>query len=77
MTVKEFLENRTLVALEVAEDVLLSIVTEDTNVQVNSDTSSLVMGTPVQEITNFTLTDDNIIVGNLTFDINLLTVNSD
>ena len=77
MTIKEFLENRTLIALEVAEGILLSIATEDTNIQVNSDTSNLVMGTPVEEITNFTLTDDTIVAGNLTFNINLLTVNSD
>jgi hypothetical protein len=60
MTIKEYLQDKTLVSLQTANDILLGITTSEGSVQVNSDTSSLLMGAPIIGVTNFTLEEDLI-----------------
>jgi hypothetical protein len=60
MTIKEYLQDKTLVSLQTANDILLGITTSEGSVQVNSDTSSLIMGTPIIDVTSFTLEEDLI-----------------
>jgi hypothetical protein len=60
MTIKEYLQDKTLVSLQTANDILLGITTSEGSVQVNSDTSSLLMGAPIIGVTSFTLEEDLI-----------------
>lgn len=73
MTVQEYLENKTLTTLHIAEGVLLGITTEENGQQqVDSDTSSLTFGLPVLDVTDFTISGSVIETGSLSYDFSVL-----
>lgn len=60
MTVKEFLEGKTLSAVEVVNDVILNLVVEDAVYGISVDTSNIPSGLSLTRKTDFTF-DNNIL----------------
>lgn len=68
-TLQEYLEDKTLTSLQIAEGVLLGVTTlEDGLQQADSDTSNLIMGTPVVDVSEFTVSGSQVTTSDHTYD---------
>ena len=73
MKAKEFLDKKTLVAVETAGDLILNLVVDNVVYGLKVDTSSVEAGTKLQRTTNFKIEDD-ILTSN-SISVNLATTN--
>ena len=60
MTIKEFLQNNTLSAVETVENIIINLVCGETEYGIDVDTSNIPSGTLTTRTTNFTLTDNTL-----------------
>jgi len=71
MTLKEFLQDKTLSAVETVDghNLIVNIYVDETCYGLNVDMTNVVAGTMLTKREDFTLTDDMLSVGNITLDI--------
>ena len=71
MTLKEFLQNKTLSAVETVDghNLIVNIYVDETCYGLNVDMTNIVAGTMLTKREDFTLTDDMLSVDNITLDI--------
>jgi hypothetical protein len=60
MTIKEFLQDNTLSAVETVENIIINLVCGETEYGIDVDTSNIPSGTLTTRTTNFTLTDNTL-----------------
>ena len=60
MTIKEFLQDNTLSAVETVENIIINLVCGDTEYGIDVDTSNIPSGTLTTRTTNYTLTDNTL-----------------
>ena len=78
MTIKEFLQNKTLTSVEIINNLIINLIYDDTVFGINVDTSNIPSGTLVNRRTDFTLIGDILSVDDISIDItttNMLTDN--
>lgn len=71
MTLKEFLQDKTLSAVETVDghNLIVNIYVDETCYGLNVDMTNVVAGTMLTKREDFTLTDDMLSVDNITLDI--------
>ena len=71
MTLKEFLQDKTLSAIETVDghNLIVNIYVDETCYGLNVDMTNVVAGTMLTKREDFTLTDDMLSVDNITLDI--------
>jgi hypothetical protein len=69
MTAKEFLTDKTLQAIDIAAWTAINLVVDDLAYALASNTSNLQVGTPLQRVTDYIITDDVITYGEFTLDL--------
>ena len=71
MTLKEFLQNKTLSAVETVDgyNLIINIYVDNACYGLNIDTTNIVAGTSLTKREDFTLTEDILSVDNITIDI--------
>ena len=71
MTLKEFLQDKTLSAVETVDghNLIVNVYIDETCYGLNVDMSNIVAGTTLTKREDFTLTDDTLLVDNITLDI--------
>lgn len=71
MTLKEFLQDKTLSAVETVDghNLIVNIYVDETCYGLNADMTNIVAGTMLTKREDFTLTDDMLSVDNITLDI--------
>jgi len=75
MSLKEYLEGKTIICLEVVDDIILSIKIEESFIALDVDTTNIKQGTKVNLIYDFTIKNNIIFFNKLKFDtsnINIL-----
>jgi hypothetical protein len=60
MTIKEFLQDNTLSAVETVENIIINLVCGETEYGIDVDTSNIPSGTLTTRTTNYTLTDNTL-----------------
>jgi hypothetical protein len=60
MTIKEFLQDNTLSAVETVENIIINLVCGETEYGIDVDTSNIPSGTLTTRTTDFTLTDNTL-----------------
>jgi hypothetical protein len=71
MTAKQFLEGKTLTAVETVDSLILNLVIGEEVHGLEVDTSQIIGGTPLTRTNNFTITNDILTVDSLTLDLSL------
>lgn len=71
-TLKEFMNENEVTAFEVIDNLLISAVVGETSYALDVDTSNIPGGTLVTKVSDFSLNDDILTVGNITVDVNLI-----
>ena len=75
MTVKEYLVDKTLIAVETVEGLILNLVLENDSLQsLLVDTSNIQSGTPLNRTEDFVLTENDLTANGITIDINTTNV---
>ena len=69
-TLKQFLQDKTLLSFEMVGDIPLSVVTTETTRALDVDTSNIIGGTPLENITDFSMVGDIIFIKNIQLDTN-------
>ena len=71
MTLKEFLQDKTLSAVETVDghNLIVNIYVDETCYGLNVDMTNVVAGTMLTKREDFTLTDDTLSVDNISLDI--------
>jgi hypothetical protein len=69
VTAKEFLQDKTLKAIDVAQGTVLSLVIQNSAYGLDVDTSSIPYGTQVTRIEDFTIDGDTLTAGGITLDL--------
>ena len=71
MTLKEFLQDKTLSAVETVDghNLIINIYVDNAGYGLNIDTTNIVAGTSLTKREDFTLTEDILSVDNITIDI--------
>ena len=71
MTIKEYLEDKTLIAVEIVNSLIINLVTkEETQQGIEVDTSNIPAFTPLIRTENFILTDTELEANGIIIDIN-------
>ena len=73
MTLKEFLQDKTLTAVELVDfdcKQIINVYIDDAGYGLDIDTSSIPAGTPLEYITSFTLEADILSVSDISININ-------
>ena len=73
MTAKEFLNGKTLTAIETVENLILNLVIEESVYGLDIDTKTIKSGTKLTRTNDFTISGNTLTSGNLT--LNLDTTN--
>jgi hypothetical protein len=73
MTIKQFLQNNTLSAVETVENIIINLVCNDTEYGIDVDTSNIPSGTLTTRRTDYTLINDILSVD--TISVNTETTN--
>jgi hypothetical protein len=73
MTIKEFLQNKTLTSVDTVENIIINLICEDTIDGIDVDTSKIPSGTLITTRTDFTLVDNVLSVD--TISVNTETTN--
>lgn len=68
-TLKEFMNENTVTAFDVINDLILSAVVDQVSYGIDVDTSTIPGGMPVTTISDFSLDSDMLTVGDITIDI--------
>lgn len=75
MTIKEYLADKELIAIEVIDSLIINLVTVgDLRIGLKVDTSSIPAYTPLVKTTEFTLTETELTYEDTTLDINVVEV---
>jgi hypothetical protein len=69
MTAKEFLEGKTLTAVETVETLIINLVIEEAVYGLGVDTSGIEGGTTLTRTEDFNITDDVLTSGELSVDL--------
>lgn len=69
MTAKEFLEGKTLTAVETVNSLIINLVIDEAVYGMDVDTSNLVADTPLIRTENFLIEGDILTVGELSLDL--------
>lgn len=69
MTAKEFLEDKTLQAIDIVEGTIINLIVDGSSQGLSVDTSKIRYGTKLQRFTIFENIDDVITIGNITLDL--------
>jgi hypothetical protein len=69
MTAKEFLEGKTLTAVETVETLIINLVIEEAVYGLDVDTSGIESGTTLTRTEDFNITDDVLTSGELSVDL--------
>jgi hypothetical protein len=69
MTAKEFLEGKTLTAVETVETLIINLVIEESVYGMGVDTSGIESGTKLTRTEDFNITDDVLTTGELSVDL--------
>jgi hypothetical protein len=69
MTAKEFLEGKTLTAVETVETLIINLVIEEAVYGLDVDTSGIEGGTTLTRTEDFNITDDVLTSGELSVDL--------
>lgn len=69
MTAKEFLEGKTLTAVETVETLIINLVIEEAVYGLDVDTSGIESGTQLTRTEDFNITDDVLTTGELSVDL--------
>lgn len=69
MTIKEFLQDKTLTAVGVVENIIINLITEDGTDGIDVNTSNISSGILVITRTDFTLNDNILSIDDITVDI--------
>jgi hypothetical protein len=73
MTIKEFLQDNSLTAVDTVENIIINLVCDDTEYGIDVDTSSIPSGTLTSRRTDYTLINDILSVD--TISVNTETTN--
>jgi hypothetical protein len=68
-TAKEFLQGKTLKAIDVAQGTVLSLVIQNSAYGLDVDTSNIPYRTPVTRVKDFTIDGDTLTAGDITLDL--------
>jgi hypothetical protein len=68
-TAKEFLQDKTLKAIDVAKGTILSLVIQNSAYGLDVDTSGIPYGTPVTRVEDFTIDGDILTADGITLDL--------
>jgi hypothetical protein len=71
MKAKQFLADKTLSAVEVTEDILLNLVVKNVPYGLKVDTSSIVPGTKLELVTDFTYENDILTARGIVLDLSV------
>ena len=75
MTVKEYLVDKTLIAVETVEGLILNLVLENDSLKsLLVDTSNIQSGIPLNRTEDFVLTENDLTANGITIDINTTNV---
>jgi hypothetical protein len=80
MTAKEFLEGKTLTAVDKVNSIIFNLVVDDLVYGLDIDTSSVQFGTKLTRTKTFSISDDILTVGKIKLDLsttNMLGANKD
>lgn len=69
MKAKQFLENKTLSAVEVTGDVILNLIVNNTPCGLKVDTSSIQLGTKLETVVDFTYENDILTAKGIVLDL--------
>jgi hypothetical protein len=69
-TLKQFLQDKTLLSFEMVGDIPLSVVTTETTRALDVDTSNIIGGTPLENIIDFSIESDVLFIKDVQIDIN-------
>jgi hypothetical protein len=70
MTIKEFLQDNTLNAVETVDGLIISLVCGETEYGIDVDTSNIESGTPTTRREDYILTDNTLSVDDIFVNIN-------
>ena len=70
MTAKEFLQDKTLIAIEVVDNLILNLVIEESIWGLDVDTSNIQSGTPLIRTIDFTIENDILKSNDISLDLN-------
>ena len=68
-TAKEFLQDKTLKAIDVAQGTVLSLVIQNSAYGLDVDTSNIPYRTPVTRVEDFTIDGDTLTTNGITLDL--------
>jgi hypothetical protein len=74
MTLREFLTNKQVTALEMTDDLVFNLICENEIFALDIDTSNVMGGTILKKETVFTITDDELIVGSISLNLDNTTL---
>lgn len=74
MTIKEYLSDKTLTAVEIADSLIFNLVCDQLIMGVEEDTSGVPSGTPLTRRYDFVLTDTTLSCNGISLDINTTNV---
>lgn len=69
MTAKEFLEGKTLTAVETVENLVINLVIDEAIYGLDVDTSTIEAGTSVVRTEDFSIEGDTLTTGDITVDL--------
>ena len=69
MTIKKFLQDKTLSAVDIIDNLIINLVCEESNYGINIDTSNIPSGTLTTRRVDFTLNNNILSVGNISINI--------
>lgn len=69
MTAKEFLEDKTLSAVETVDGLILNLIVDKAVYGMDIDTSNIKSGTPIVRTTEFVIIEDTLSSGDISVDL--------
>jgi len=69
-TLKEFMEENQITSFDLVGDLIVNVVVDETPYALDTDTSNIPGGTPLESISEFTIVDDILSIKNINVDIN-------
>ena len=75
MTLKQFTEQKQVSGFETVSDLILNVLVGEERYQLDTDTSTLQMGTPLTLVEDFTINGDILTINGMEIDINEIIVN--
>jgi hypothetical protein len=72
MNAKEFLKEKNLTAIEIANNLVLNLIVDGTTYGIDVDTSNISFGTVLNRTENFSINGDVLTIENTLFDLNLI-----